>query len=152
MKYYKLFAILILAGMMACSGEKKEKGSEESVETVLPDETNEVTVMKLNTTDFNHELISNGKLSARNFVDLKFESAEPIAKIYVKNGDRVTKGQKLAELSTFRLANKTAASQRCTRTRQTGTARRTDRTGLQTGRFYKSTARNHAVSQGKKRV
>ena len=108
MKYYKLFAILILAGMMACSGEKKEKGSEESVETVLPDETNEVTVMKLNTTDFNHELISNGKLSARNFVDLKFESAEPIAKIYVKNGDRVTKGQKLAELSTFRLANKTA--------------------------------------------
>ena len=74
MKYYKLFAILILAGMMACSGEKKEKGSEESVETVLPDETNEVTVMKLNTTDFNHELISNGKLSARNFVDLKFES------------------------------------------------------------------------------
>ena len=108
MKYYKLFAILILAGMMACSGEKKEKGSEESIETVLPDETNEVTVMKLNTTDFNHELISNGKLSARNFVDLKFESAEPIAKIYVKNGDRVTKGQKLAELSTFRLANKTA--------------------------------------------
>lgn len=93
MKYYKLFAILILAGMMACSGEKKENGSEESVETVLPDETNEVTVMKLNTTDFNHELISNGKLSARNFVDLKFESAEPIAKIYVKNGDRVTKGK-----------------------------------------------------------
>ena len=108
MKYYKLFAILILTGMMACSGEKKEKDSEESAETVLPDETNEVTVMKLNTTDFNHELISNGKLSARNFVDLKFESAEPIAKIYVKNGDRVTKGQKLAELSTFRLANKTA--------------------------------------------
>lgn len=26
----------------------------------------------------------------------------------MKNGDRVTKGQKLAELSTFRLANKTA--------------------------------------------
>ena len=66
MKYYKLFAILILTGMMSCSGEKKEKDSEESVETVLPDETNEVTVMKLNTTDFNHELISNGKLSARN--------------------------------------------------------------------------------------
>ena len=108
MKYYKLFAILILAGMMACSGEKKEKDAGENVETVLPDEPNEVTVMPLKTTDFNHELISNGKLSARGFVDLKFESAEPIAAIYVKNGDRVTKGQKLAELSTFRLANKTA--------------------------------------------
>ena len=108
MKYYKLFAMLILAGMMACSGEKKENGSEESIETALPDETNEVTVMELKTTEFNHELISNGKLSARNFVDLKFESPEPIARIYVKNGDRVTKGQKLAELSTFRLAGKTA--------------------------------------------
>ena len=25
MKYYKLFAILVLAGIMACSGEKKEQ-------------------------------------------------------------------------------------------------------------------------------
>ena len=109
MKYYRLFTLLVLAGTLACSGEKKEKQvEEEGIETVLPDETNEVTVMTLKSTDFNHELISNGKLSARQFVDLKFESAEPIAKIYVKNGDRVTKGQKLAELSTFRLANKTA--------------------------------------------
>ena len=150
MKYYKLFAILILAGMMACSGEKKEKGSEESVETVLPDETNEVTVMKLNTTDFNHELISNGKLSARNFVDLKFESADrqDICE------ERRSRDERAKTRRTLNLppCQQDSASQRCTRTRQTGTARRTDRTGLQTGRFYKSTARNHAVSQGKKRV
>lgn len=111
MKYYYLFATLLLTGMLACSGEKKEgEASEESVETVLPDEANEVTVTTLKTTDFNHELVSNGKLSARRYVDLRFESAEPIATIYVKNGDRVTKGQKLAELSTFRLDNKTAVA------------------------------------------
>lgn len=109
MRYYNLLAILVLAGMIACSGEKKENGAEgEKVETILPDEPNEVTVMTLKAGDFNHELVSNGKLSARNFVDLRFESAEPIAAIYVKNGDRVTKGQKLAELSTFRLSNKLA--------------------------------------------
>lgn len=110
MKYYKLFTLLMLVGMMACAGEKTEedKETEESIETILPDETNEVTVMKLKTSDFNHELISNGKLTARNYVDLRFESAEPIARIYVKNGDRVKKGQKIAELSAFRLANKTA--------------------------------------------
>lgn len=109
MKYYNLFVILFLAGMVACSGEKKEDNAqEESVETVLPDEANEVTIMTLATTDFNHELVSNGKLSAHHFVDLKFESAEPVATIYVKNGDRVTKGQKLAELSLFRLNNKLA--------------------------------------------
>ena len=106
MKYYNLFVILFLAGMVACSGEKKdENAKEESVETVLPDEANEVTVMTLESSDFNHELISNGKLSARHYVDLKFETAEPIAAIYVKNGDRVKKGQKLAELSIFRLNN-----------------------------------------------
>lgn len=111
MKYYYLFATLLLTGMLACSGEKKEgEASEESVETVLPDEANEVTVTTLKTTDFNHELVSNGKLSARRYVDMRFESAEPIATIYVKNGDRVTKGQKLAELSTFRLDNKTAVA------------------------------------------
>ncbi len=107
MKSYNVFIILLIAGLIGCSGDKKAtEPGEESVETVLPDETNEVTVMALKTTDFNHELISNGKLSARMYADLKFESTEPIATIYVKNGDRVTKGQKLAELSKFRLANK----------------------------------------------
>lgn len=108
MKYYNLLAILVLAGMVACSGEKKEDAAEKTVETVLPDEANEVTVMTLESTDFSHELVSNGKLSARNYVDLRFESAEPVATIYVKNGDRVTKGQKIAELATFRLSNKLA--------------------------------------------
>ena len=95
MKYYRLFTILLVASMFACTGEKGTSNlEEETVSTVLPDETNEVTVMTLKNRVFNNELISNGKLSARNFVDLKFESAEPIAKIYVKNGDRVKKGQK----------------------------------------------------------
>lgn len=107
MKYYHLPAILLFFGMIACSGEKKGDASgEETVETALPEESNEVTVMTLKESDFNHELISNGKLSARRYVDLRFESSEPIAIIYVKNGDRVTKGQKLAELAPFRLKNK----------------------------------------------
>lgn len=109
MKYYNLFTILLLCGFMSCSADKKNtEVSEETVETVLPDETNEVSVITLKETDFNHELVSNGKLSARRYADLRFESVDPIATILVKNGDRVSKGQKLAELSTFRLANKAA--------------------------------------------
>jgi len=97
--------------MLACGGEKKgSEAGDESIETVLPDEKNEVTVMKLEEGNFYHELISNGKLSARKHVDLRFESGEPIDAIYVKNGDRVTKGQKLATLSTFRLNNKLAGA------------------------------------------
>lgn len=109
MKYYNLLTILFFCGFISCSAEKKNtEVSEEAVETVLPDETNEVTVITLKETEFNHELVSNGKLSARRYADLRFESAEPIAAILVKNGDRVSKGQKLAELSPFRLVNKSA--------------------------------------------
>lgn len=97
MKYYKLLTFTLLFCLSACGGEKKDTdATQDSVETVLPDEANEVTIMTLKQTEFNHELISNGKLSARKLVDLRFESAEPIARIYVKNGDRVNKGQKLS--------------------------------------------------------
>jgi RND family efflux transporter MFP subunit len=107
-KYSYLWWLLMLMAAVACSGGKKEAAEEETVETVLPDKINEVTVMTLAYTDFQHELISNGTLSARRYVDLRFESAEPLAAIHVKNGDRVGEGQPLAELATFRLANRTA--------------------------------------------
>lgn len=110
MRYYKLLtALLFIVFCCACSGEKKGTNeTDESVETVLPETANEVTVMTLNESDFHHELISNGKLSARRSAELRFESMEEIAAVYVKNGDRVRKGEKLAELTTFRLGNKMA--------------------------------------------
>jgi len=106
MKYYYSLLLMAFTGLLACSGEKKDEGRGESVETVLPTDPNEVTVMTLQNIDFNHELISNGRLSARRYVDLRFESTEPVAVIHVKNGERVRKGQKLAELATFRIQNK----------------------------------------------
>jgi RND family efflux transporter MFP subunit len=108
MKPYNLFiAILLLMGVAACSGGKRQAGEEQSVETLLPEAHSEVTTMSLLLSDFNHELISNGKLEAGRTAGLRFESVEPVAAIWVKNGDWVTKGQKLAELATFRLANRT---------------------------------------------
>ena len=86
--------------------DKKEDNIEkEGVETVLPSMPNDVTVMKLERQVFNHELVSNGKVQALEYADVYFQSAEAIAHIYVKNGDRVAKGQKLAELDKFKLDN-----------------------------------------------
>ena len=109
MKYVYLGLLFIMINLSGCSGDKKDKNTtEETVETILPDEISEVTVIPLQETRFHHELISNGKLSAGRLAELRFETAEAIAAIYVKNGERVKKGQKLASLSSFRLANKTA--------------------------------------------
>ncbi|MDR1979987.1 MAG: biotin/lipoyl-binding protein, partial [Tannerellaceae bacterium] len=106
MKWHNLFIVLLSLGITACSGGKEHTGDEENVETALPESGHEVTVMTLQTSDFSHELISNGKLTACQSANLRFESAEPVVAIWVKNGDRVTKGQKLAELASFRLSNK----------------------------------------------
>ena len=105
---YRYPLALFAAGLLAaCSGDKNEGTDKEGVETVLPAQQNEVTVMTLKKTTFSHELVSNGKVEARQQADLSFRiTSEPVAHIYVKNGDRVKRGQKLAELDLFTLRNK----------------------------------------------
>ncbi len=97
------FGLVAMMGT-ACSSDKKEDNIEkEGVETVLPSMPNDVTVQKLEKQTFNHELVSNGKIRAQEYADIYFQTTEPIAHIYVKNGDMVVKGQKLAELDRFKL-------------------------------------------------
>ena len=95
--------------LAACSGSSDgpTADEEEGVATVLPQENNVVTVMTLEQKNFDHELVSNGKVEARQRADLSFRvTSEPVAHVYVKNGDRVKRGQKLAELDLFTLENK----------------------------------------------
>lgn len=97
--------LLLAVSFTACSGEKKETTEKEGVETVLPSLPNEVTVMPLKKQVFNHELISNGKVTAQDYADLYFRTSEVVANIWVKNGDIVRKGQKIAQLDLFKLNN-----------------------------------------------
>mgnify|MGYP000787010780 CR=1 FL=1 len=103
---------LALGANTSCSDKKNSADEQElGVTTVLPDAKNEVTIQVLKRQNFNHELVSNGKVNARSKADLCFETSEVIAHIYVKNGDRVHKGQKLAELDKFRLEQKLSQSE-----------------------------------------
>ena len=95
--------------LTACSGggDGQTADKDEGVVTVIPQESNMVTVMTLERKNFEHELVSNGKVEARQRADLSFRvTSEPVAHVYVKNGDHVKRGQKLAELDLFTLANK----------------------------------------------
>lgn len=117
MKKDKLLVYIFLLSlplvMSGCSGEKEEGQTEEKgVETVLPSNVEEVEVATLEKRDFAHELVSNGKVSSGNYADLRFRtSTEPVAKVYVKNGEKVRKGQKIAELELFTLQNKVAQAE-----------------------------------------
>lgn len=105
---HRLLLSLSLLLLAACSGAKREGADDEGIATPIQDERNEVTVATLRRQPFSHELVSNGKIAAGGMADLRFESTGIVAHIYVKNGDHVRRGQKLAELDKFRLANKTA--------------------------------------------
>lgn len=96
-----LFAIFFIG----CTDVEQKADEKEGVETVLPSKTNEVSTIILKRQPFHHELVSNGRVCAREYADLYFRTQELIAHIWVKNGSFVHKGQKLAELELFKLKN-----------------------------------------------
>lgn len=103
---YKGWLCMPMAALLiACSDANKQSENEEGVGTVLPADRNEVTIDTLRRQDFHHELVSNGKVTAAHMADLRFESAGVVVRIYVRNGERVERGRKLAELDKFRLDN-----------------------------------------------
>ncbi len=104
MKKILYYTGLVLAFfLVACSSDKKT--GEEGVSTVLPDEIATVKAVKLESADFEQEIIANGTVQAAEKADLRFFTSENITKIYVKNGDHVVRGQKIAELDQFKLKN-----------------------------------------------
>lgn len=112
MKKYNLYLALIFIVFFSCTSPSKQGGGDENgPSVVLPDALNEVKVMPLLYADFDHELLANGSVLANQKANLHFQSTEIITSIYVKNGDRVAKGQKIAELETFKLSIALAQAQ-----------------------------------------
>ena len=98
--------IITLLVIVSCSSSKNDNQDEKGVATVLPDMPSEVKVFTLAYADFNLELISTGTIQAEQKADLYFQTSEVIASIYVRNGDRVTAGQAIASLDSFKLKNR----------------------------------------------
>lgn len=93
---------LLLLNVLACNTKSEDttvvKTAPESITTVtqLPTEPEQPIVqMEI---PVKHELLGSGKVAASNYVDIYFRSQELIANIYVKNGEKVSKGERLADL------------------------------------------------------
>ena len=97
---------ILLVNLCACTTKPEQTSVQESipmVETSLS-EVEEAT-KPVESRFISHSLTGSGKVKAANYADLYFRSQEQIAHIYVKNGARVNKGQKLADLEMYALNN-----------------------------------------------
>ena len=90
--------------LTSCGEQTKNDSPEESVAQMeIVDQSTPVLTRTLAYADFTDDLVTDGSVTARLKADLRFLSSDVIAAVYVKNGDRVSRGQKIAELDPFRL-------------------------------------------------
>lgn len=104
-----LFVFLLITSTSFLASCDEKQDSETSVIERRPvARLIEVNTMSLAKVPFEHELISNGKVTASNIAELKFHTSEIISKIFVRNGARVKKGESIASLDTYALKQSVA--------------------------------------------
>jgi len=101
----KKTTIFLLIFLLSCS----KKTNNDSNDGLSQTQTNPAKI-NVNTTvitpqTFNKQIISNGIVETANKADLHFKTSERIQRIYVKNGQQVSKGKLLASLDNKMLAN-----------------------------------------------
>lgn len=92
-----------LITLSACSGNDSKASDSEVMGQGDLELTVEVDTIILNTKPFNSDIVSNGRIKASEFADIYFRSPELISDVMVHNGQRVKKGQTLAQLDMFKL-------------------------------------------------
>jgi len=98
--------LLIVSTLVIGScGNQPEAPAENDNRTSQEAARNPVDTVKLLRSDFQKELISNGRLEALQKAQLRFRVSEVLAEVHVKNGDLVKKGQLLASLQSQNLQN-----------------------------------------------
>lgn len=98
---------LILSGCSGAGGDSSGNDSSANSATAhsAGEKVAEVSVMELKPSVFSHEIVCNGRLEARECVDVNFQSPAIIAAVFVKNGQYVAKGQKIAVADTYKIGN-----------------------------------------------
>ena len=92
--------ILFVFILCQCSSSPSDNSQNTGKLNPVP-EQNPVEVLVLEKSNFSKELVSNGKLLARNKSVLRFRISEELEYLAFKNGDKVNKGQVIARLFSF---------------------------------------------------
>ena len=93
--------------LIACSSpspsDEVQAGSSDSSPATIERKQEPIETTVLQGKTFYQELTGNGKVTASRSAEVRFKTVERIAHVWVRNGQRVEAGQKLAELDKFRL-------------------------------------------------
>ena len=95
---------ILLVGLSACTTKPEQTSVQEPapmVETPLP--VVEEVKTPVEEPAIVRGLTGTGKVKAAHYTDMYFHSQGQIAHVYIKNGTRVAKGQKLADLEMYTL-------------------------------------------------
>ena len=105
MKRKHLILATVCLVMTSCSTNSQQATtSQEPVTTPVDVQEEVVSEVKPEVKELpSNSLTATGKVKAANYTDLYFRSQELIAHVYVKNGARVGKGQKIADLEVIAL-------------------------------------------------
>ena len=98
-----IIAAVVIAAFSGCGGRSVSDSVTGDGRLEHGAERNEVKVVTLKRGDFTMQLVSNGRLEAAARSSLSFGSTGPIAEIRCRNGERVKKGDMIAELDRSKL-------------------------------------------------
>jgi len=94
---YKIFSVVLVLLFISCSNNDKNN-NENRKKSGTSVETQNVEVVPISLTTFKKQIITNGKLSAIQKADIYFRTQGIIENIFVKNGDKILKGDTIAVL------------------------------------------------------
>ncbi len=88
-------AVIVTMTLASC-GKKKENTDDEMRIPEVEQSENFVDTMRLGLQDFNKQIVCNGQLRAKAKSDISFTTSDVVTNIYVRNGQRVSKGDIIA--------------------------------------------------------
>lgn len=111
MKPYIFSFFLCLLLLQSCNSSKAEENNNEISASKVVSQGVNVSVQNIIPSVFQKQIISNGLIEASQKSELRFKTSEHIAVIKVKNGQKVAKGQVIAQLENEVVLNQLSKTQ-----------------------------------------
>ena len=98
-----IIGLIFTSCVSSTPNEAVQEAKDETVFATIERKQEPIETTVLQGKTFYQELAGNGKVTASRSAEVRFKTVERIAHVWVRNGQRVQTGQKLADLDKFRL-------------------------------------------------